>query len=139
MKLYVRAASDYGIPTIHSFDELIEILESGEYNYYGLRGLTRHNISQINRGYLDQSFDWDTENDVRSDDYLDGTSAIVVSDTMTEKQIKNAISLVKKLYNFNGVIALIAGDSGDYGDDEDEVIISCDGRGADIIALIDIA
>ena len=139
MKLYIRSSSDYGIPTIRSIDELIEELESGEYNYYGLRGLTRHNISQISRGYLDSSFDWDFENDVKSDEYLDGTSAVVVSDTMTEKQIANSVALVKRQYNFNGVIALIAGDSGEYGDDEDEIIISCDGRGADIVALIDIA
>ena len=137
MKIYINASDSYeGLPTLNSLDELIDILEHGDYYYYGLRALTRTNISHLGRGYLDKSHDWDFEYDVMSEDLLDGTSSIGVSDTMTIKQIEYALKLVK---GYSGkIIALIAGDSAEYGDDEGELFISCNGHGADVVAIVDI-
>ena len=126
---------------ITTIEELMEILESGEYNYYGLRGATPENLDQIERGYLDCSFDFDHEQGVPSDEYLDGTCGLEVSDRLPEKTImlmyRNAIEMYCSAHGTDTVL-LIAGDRSEWGEDDDEIIIRNCGRGADVVAIVEI-
>lgn len=125
---------------ITTIEELMEILESCEYNYYGLRGATPENIEQMDRGYLDCSFDFDHENGVPSDEYIDGTCALEINDRLPEKTImmmyRNAINMYCAAHGTDTVL-LIAGDRSDWGEDDDEIIIRKGCRGADVIAIVE--
>lgn len=125
---------------ISTIDELMTILESGEYRYYGLRGATPENMQQIHRGYLDKSFDFDHELGVPSDEYLDGTCALGISEWLPENTIRQRFNNAKRLYcaaHGTDTVLLIAGDSSEYGEDVDEIIIRNGVRGADVIAIVD--
>ena len=126
---------------ITTIEELMEILESGEYNYYGLRGATPENLDQIERGYLDCSFDFDHEQGVPSDEYLNGTSALEVRVGLPEKTImlmyRNAVNTYCAAHGTDTVL-LIAGDRSDWGEDDDEIIIRNRNRGADVVAIVEI-
>lgn len=127
--------------TITTINELMEILESGEYNRYALRGATPENIEQMERGYLDCSFDFDYENGVPSDEYLDGTCGLEIREELPESTIELMYKNAKKLYcaaHGTDVVLLIAGNAYDWGADDDEVIIRNGGRGADVIAIVNI-
>ena len=138
MKRYIHASDDsQSIRHITTMDELMEILESGEYNYYGLRGASKHDLNDARtRGYLEKSHDW--IDGTRTDDVLDGTCAVSVGDFISESEIRNRYNRVRKLYTYSTpTILLIGGDDEDYGEDEDEVIISDNGSGADVVAIVD--
>lgn len=126
---------------ITTIEELMEILESGEYNYYGLRGATPENLDQIERGYLDCSFDFDHEQGVPSDEYLNGTCALEVRVGLPEKTImlmyRNAVNMYCAAHGTDTVL-LIAGDRSDWGEDDDEIIIRNRNRGADVVAIVEI-
>ena len=126
---------------ITTIEELMEILESGEYRYFGLRGATQENIEQMERGYLDCSFDFDHENGVPSDDYLDGTCALEIREdlpiSIIKMMYKNALNLYCEAHGTDTVL-LIAGRDSEWGEDDDEIIISNGGRGADVIAIVEI-
>lgn len=128
--------SNFDIRHISTIDELTEILESGEYAYYGLRGATKHDINSARlNGYLGKSHNW--IDGTRTDEVLDGTCAIYVGDFLSEAEIVHRYNLTKKYLYSTSTILLIAGDEADYGEDEHEVIISDDGYGADVIAVVD--
>lgn len=139
MKRYIHSSSDdsKSIRHITTMDELIDILESGEYNYYGLRGASKHDLNDAQtKGYLEKSHDW--IDGTRTDDVLDGTCAVSVGDFISESEIRNRFNRVKRLYSYSTTtVLLIAGDDEDYGEDEDEVIISDNGSGADVVAIVD--
>ena len=141
MKLIYETNNNYNIKTITSLEDLMSELESCEYNYYGLRGATPENLDQIERGYLDCSFDFDHELGVPSDEYLNGTCALEVSNRLPEKTImlmyKNAIKNYCYAHGTNTVL-LIGGDRSDWGEDDDEIIIRNGNRGADVIAIVEI-
>lgn len=124
---------------ITTIEELMEILESGEYNYYGLRGASQDNIDQMDRGYLDCSYNW--EDGECTGEQLNGTCGIGIGDYLSEKEIRRRIERIRNCYNpvhETETILLIADSNCEYGDDEDEVILGSNGCGADVIAIVEI-
>lgn len=124
---------------ITTIAELMEIIESGEYNYYGLRGASAHDLDVMDRGYLDCSYNWiDGE---QTDEMLNGSCAIGIGDYLSEKEIARRYNRIKDHYNAahgTETILLIADNSQEYGDDEDEVVLGSNGCGADVIAIVEI-
>lgn len=136
-EIYIKSSAD-SVKRISNIDDLVKELESLNYEHYGLRGATNKDMSLLSRGYLDFSKDLDFEYDRPSDTEVDGTSALVVGDTMTENQIVRLYNRAKTMYSKTGVVLLIGGDDSDYGDDEDEIVISQGSHGADVVAIVDI-
>ena len=123
---------------ITTIEELMEILESGEYNYYGLRGATNHDVANIERGYLDRSYNWvDGE---KTDEQLDGTCALSVGDFLSEREILRRYNRIAMYTAQHGTstILLIADNNQEYGEDENEVILGSNGHGADVVAIVEI-
>lgn len=123
---------------ITTIEELIEILESGEYNYYGLRCATNHDVENIERGYLDCSYNWiDGE---KTDEQLNGTCALSVGDFLNEKEIMRRYNRLAMYTSQHGTstILLIADNNQEYGEDENEVILGSNGYGADVVAIVEI-
>lgn len=121
---------------ITTYEELMNELESGAYNYYGLRKATNHDIELIESGrdYLDCSFDW--VDNSRTDTLLDGTCAIWITEYMAESELKKRHDLVEK---YEGkTILLLGGKKGTPGEDNGEIILGGNGYGADVIALVEI-
>lgn len=139
MKRYIHSSSDdlQSVRHITTMDELMDILESGEYIYYGLRGASKHDLNDAQtKGYLKKSHDW--IDGTRTDDVLDGTCAVWVGDFISDSEIRNRFNRVKRLYSYSTTtVLLIAGNEEEYGEDEDEVIISANGAGADVVAIVD--
>ena len=123
---------------ITTIEELMETLESHEYNYYGLRGATNHDVANIERGYLDCSFNW--EDGEKTDEQLGGTCALSVGDFLSEKEIMKRYNRLAMYTAQHGTdtILLIADVNCEYGEDEDEVILGSNGCGADVIAIVEI-
>ncbi len=123
---------------ITTIEELMEILESGEYSYYGLRGATNHDVANIERGYLDRSYNWvDGE---KTDEQLDGTCALSVGDFLSEREILRRYNRLAMYTAQHGTstILLIGDNNQEYGEDENEVILGSNGYGADVVAIVEI-
>lgn len=117
--------------TITTLEELREEIESCEYNYYGLRKLTEHDKEVMERGYLDCSFDWiDGE---QTTETLNGTCAVAVTE---ECDLESRLNQMK--FYYGNVIALIADNRSEYGNDDNEIILGSNGYGADIVAIVEI-
>lgn len=138
MRLRILESDESNIKTITTIEELMEILESGEYNYYGLRGATKHDIENINRGYLDCSYNW-VDGD-KTDEQLNGTCAISVGDFLKEKELLRRYHRIEMYtaQHDTDTILLIADNNQEYGEDENEVILGSGGYGADVLAIVDI-
>lgn len=123
---------------ITSIAEFMHELETGGHAYYGLRAATHHDLDNIERGYLDCSFDWvDGE---KTDHQLDGTCAIGICDSLSESEIMRRY---KRLSMYNaahgtGTTLLVADGGCEYGEDEDEVILGSNGYGADVVAIVEL-
>ena len=134
MVRYIKSSSA-SYDTITSVAELLDILEFGKYNYYGLRGAQPEDMQYLERGYLEPSYVW--EDNSPTDDVLPGTSAVGVSDSLSESEILRRYNMCKKYYNFGTDTILLLGSSQmEYGNDEEEVILGDNGYGADIIAFV---
>ena len=84
--------------------------------------------------YLDTSYGWDYENDIQSEEKLNGTCAINLSDLnlcATDdleqdqediEKIEQALDFFENTYNYEH-ISIIGGKSCEGGEDENEVII----------------
>lgn len=123
---------------ITSIKELLEALESGNYNYYGLRMTTDHDEELISKGaeYLDPSLDA-FEGSETEGEALSGTSALGVHDFMSECELENRLKDLKTYYAGHRII-LIADSRQEYGTDFDEVVLGHNGYGADIVAEVEI-
>lgn len=123
---------------ITSIDELMRELEVGDHAYYGLRAATHHDLDNIERGYLDCSFDWvDGE---KTDHQLNGTCAIGISDSLSESEIMrryNNLAMYHAAHG-TGTVLLIAEGDCEYGEDENEVILGHNGYGADVVAIVEL-
>ena len=119
---------------ITNISELMAELESGSYNYYGLRGAHDSDLDKIGRGYLDCSYVW--EDGAQTDEQLGGTCAIGISDSLAVDEIQKRYGVAFKMYAENGTVLLIADKSQEYGNDENEVILGSNGCGADIVAIV---
>lgn len=125
--------------TITSIREMMSIIEEGKYNYYGIRGASESDMGNLDRGYLDCSYDW---NDNESTgEQLGGTCALEIneytSEEKAEKIYKRALNMYAKC-NGTNVVLLIADNGQEYGNDDGEVILGSNGFGADVIAIINI-
>ena len=125
------------IPKITNVEELMAELESGDYNYYGLRGAHEADLIRLDVGYLEPSYVWiDGE---CTDELLNGTSAIGVSENLSEKELLKRYKTARDVYAFDTKVVLLVGDAvEEYGEDENEVILGSDGWGADIIAIVEL-
>lgn len=119
---------------ITSVSELMEELESCNYNYYGLRGAHDSDLDKIERGYLDCSYVW--EHNCTTDEQLCGTCALGVHDALTEQQIIDRYTTARDSYSESGTVLLIADKEQEYGNDENEVILGSNGYGADVVAIV---
>lgn len=120
--------------TITTISELMAELESGEYNYYGLRGATEHDVEVADRGYLDCSYDAD--DDVVVGD-LNGTCGLNVHEYNSESELMERYNRALKIYAWKTkTVYLIADKNCEYGVDEDEVILGGNGYGADVVAIV---
>lgn len=127
---------------ITSIDELMNELENGEYNYYGLRGASEHDLEVADRGYLDCSYDaFQTENrdDLENNEMLNGTCAIDVSEYCSEKEIMRKYNLAKNYAKADrtNTVYLLGDSNSEYGTDDEEVILGSNGYGADVIAIVE--
>lgn len=108
------------------------------------RGLTHFGIRGEDReltigAQLDNSYDWDYENDCQSTEKLNGTCAtkfdyLWLFDSEDEDDlntIAKAIEYHKENYRYSHTY-IIAGVDSEYGDDENEVIIG----GAEVICTL---
>lgn len=125
--------------TITSISELMSIIEEGKYNYYGIRGASESDMENLDRGYLDCSYDWDDNES--TGEQLGGTCALGIneytSEEKAEKICKRALNMYAKCNRTNTVL-LIADNGQEYGNDDGEVILGSNGFGADVIAIIEI-
>jgi hypothetical protein len=121
---------------ITTVEELMKEIEHGNYNYYGLRKATDHDIELINAGrtYLDVSYDA-FDNETSFDSPLNGTCAIAVYDSMNKSELRKRYEQVDNVY-FGDTILLIADDDCEYGNDDNEVILGSNGCGADVVAVV---
>lgn len=117
--------------------EIMEILEENKYNYYGIRGASESDMENLERGYLDCSYDWcDNES---TGEQLNGTCALDINEYMSENKIANICERAYKMYakcNGTNTILLIADNTQEYGNDDGEIILG-NGFGADVIAIIE--
>ncbi len=120
--------------TITTIAELMTEIESGNYNYYGLRGAFENDMNNLERGYLDCSHDWvDGE---YTEEELSGTCAIGVNEYINEAEIMDRYNRALNAYSEIDTVLLIADKNQEYGNDENEVILGSNGCGADIIAIV---
>ena len=122
---------------ITTLEQITEILESGSYNYYGLRKATEHDMDLINSGrnYLDCSYNW--IDNTMTDTQLDGTCAVEINEYMSDNEISKRYSQTLNTYD-GDIILLIADKCGEYGEDENEIILGSNGYGADVVAIVNI-
>lgn len=121
---------------ITTIEELMEEIEHGNYNGYGLRKATDHDMELINKGrtYLDVSYDA-FDNETYFDSPLNGTCAIAVYDFMNKSELRKRYEQVDNVY-FGDTILLIADDDCECGNDDNEVILGSNGYGANIVAVV---
>lgn len=118
--------------------EIMEILEESKYNYYGVRGASESDMENLERGYLDCSYDW--YDNTCTDEQLNGTCALGVNEYMSENRIAEICERAYKEYakcKGTNTILLIADNAQEYGNDDGEVILG-NGFGADVIAIIEL-
>ncbi len=105
--------------------EIIDIIEKREYEFYGLRALTKENVEQIEKGE-------DLANSVvYCDDYsydespvLNGVSTIEIEYYWDlEENLEEALKLVKN-YENNGIVLIGGNDRDDYSYDDKEIVIT---------------
>ena len=124
---------------ITSVEELMEILENGQANYYGLRKATEHDIEIMDRGYLDCSIDmFDNEDAEYSEDVelLSGTSAISVNGYLSKETLLERYETLK---SYLGKTVLLISDSrATEGTDYNEIVLGHNGYGADVEAIVEL-
>ena len=95
---------------------------------HGLRIINNDhgNFDLVEGDFVEPSHDWDFENDMSSDDVLDGCSTIGLNDSDDAEWITAKISKMVALYG-NGAgkckLVLVSGDDMGYGDDDNELLV----------------
>lgn len=123
---------------ITTLEELMEALENTN-EYCGLRGASESDMENLDRGYLECSYNW--EDNTCTDELLDGTCAVGVNEYLSEKEVENRYNRVKAVYatcNGTNTVLLISDTHQEYGNDENEVILGHNGYGADVIAIVEL-
>ena len=114
-----------------------EIEKSG---YFGFRSATEHDMEVINQGrdYLDCSHDWIAGEGTMTEDFLPGSCAIEINEYMSADEIKERYDQTSEYPMESGVILLVGDSCGEYGNDENEIILGHNGCGADVIAIVEL-
>ena len=116
-----------------TIEEIRNIIEEAEYGYIGIRADSRdYQIGDV-MDNSHQLFQDPQYNDIYEGPYagfydageLNGTCALSVSENNIEKMLEAVKNYGEKIY-------LIGGNSMEYGNDEDEIII----RNAEVIAVL---
>lgn len=98
---------------------LIDLISSGDYEWYGLRILPAH--AEVG-DTLEASYRW--EDGDRTEDRLAGTSALLVSGISKAATLAEVFAALEPYrLAWSGKAALIAGKVGAYGEDGGEVVI----------------
>lgn len=103
---------------------LSEILKK-EFEFYGLRALTKENVEQLKNGEdLANSVAYCDDYSYEESEELNGVSTIGV-DAMweTEESLEKAIELIKN-YEDNGIVLIAGNNIDNYSYDEGEIVIS---------------
>lgn len=115
-----------------NLEEVMETMEN-EAGYYGFRGASRHDLEVLSsREYLDASLDlWDERGCGYQEnaDRLNGTSAVCITEYMAMDELRKMYDHAKGYadnHHGTGVVLFVYGDNGDYGDDDDEIVLKCD-------------
>jgi len=120
-----------------TIEEIMNELENGKYNYYAFRNITEHDTEVIESGreYLDCSHNWIDNEDTGEE--LNGTCGIGVIEWFENEEIMSRYEQCRNNYIGN-VIVLIADNSSEYGEDENEVILGSNGYGANVIGYVEL-
>ena len=123
---------------ITTLEELMEAIENAN-AYCGLRGASESDMENLDRGYLECSYNW--EDNTCTEEQLEGTCAVGVNEYLSEKEVENRYNRVKAMYatcNGTNTVLLISDTQQEYGNDENEVILGHNGYGADVIAIVEL-
>ena len=108
--------------------DIAEIVDTRYDVAHGLRIVNNNhdNFDIIEGDFVEHSHDWDFENDMSSDDLLDGCSTIGLNDSDDAEWIATKIEKMVALYG-NGAgkckLVLVSGDDMGYGDDDNELLV----------------
>ena len=105
-------------------NEIKNIIEKGEYNFYGLRVMTENPITgeaQIVEagGIVENSYNWDCDGYIETEK-LDGVSAIIIKGV---EGIDEAIKRVKQYWSGQQIVLLGSIDA-ENGNDPYEIVMS---------------
>lgn len=117
---------------MNAVKEIINAYENKGYQYFAVRTGRVAKVGEI----LEPSHDWDFENDLPSDELLDGTCGTNIETIWFDDEEEVAEALEKAIAENKGYPGemqyIIAGNSSEYGDDPHEVII----EDAEVIYII---
>jgi hypothetical protein len=105
-------------------DEIKNIIEKKEYNFYGLRVMTENPVTGEDQvaevgGYVENSYNWDCDGYIETEE-LEGVSAIIIKG---EEGIEEAIKRAKPYWSGQQV-ALLGSIDAENGNDPYEIIMS---------------
>ena len=95
---------------------------------HGLRivNIDHDNFDLVEGDWVEHSHDWDFDNDMSSDDMLDGCSTIGLTDNDDVDYLVQKITEMAKLYGYTNKkskLVLVSGSEMGYGDDDNEILI----------------
>lgn len=106
---------------------IADIVDTQYDKAHGLRIInSNHDNFDIKEGdWVEHSHDWDFENDISSDDMLDGCSTVGLTEHDDAEYIAEKIIDMDKSYGYglNSKLVLVSGKDMGYGDDDNEVLI----------------
>lgn len=126
-----------------NLNQVMDLMEQ-ETGNYGFRGASKRDLEILKeREYLDASLDLWNERDCEYRDdaeKLNGTSAICITEYMDMDELKkmydNAKGYADNHHN-TGIVLFVYGDTSEYGDDDNEVLLKCDFEdGAKVVAEV---
>ena len=104
--------------------EIMAIIEKREYEFYGLRALTKENKEQLEKGEeLANSVAYCDDYSYEESPELTGVSTIGIDYWELEESVEKALKLVKN-YTNHGIVLIGGNDRDNYSYDEGELVIS---------------
>ena len=104
--------------------EIMAIIEKREYEFYGLRALTKENKEQLEKGEeLANSVAYCDDHSYEDSPELTGVSTIEIDYWELEENVEKALKLVKN-YTNHGIVLIGGNDRDNYSYDEGELVIS---------------
>ena len=104
--------------------EIMAIVEKREYDFYGIRALTKENKEQLEKGEeLANSVAYCDDYSYEESPVLNGVSTIGIDEYDLEESIETAFRLIKN-YTNHGIVLIGGNDRDNYSYDEGELVIS---------------